>query len=238
MSRIVNLANFQQFTAINVLSDPGLIPGPVVVPSTAQIRLKWTLLNGKTAVNVMYGRYTGAFAGTVAQATAIHTGLSTGAQWTGLAALLCNLTGFAGVDIRDVNTTGNPLIASTSASAPGTGGGSSLPSEVSVCLTERTAKAGVQNRGRMYISGWATTNLAAGDVIAAASMTAINNWAATIQSTFSAQGYTLVIGQPARAQYTGSTGTVHPARVATSTPVTTITCRDNHWDSQRRRGLK
>lgn len=237
-SRIVALENLQQFTAINVLSDPGHIAGPVQIPSCAQIRIGWNLTDGKKGFNVLYGRYSGAFAGTVAQAQAMFTALSSGAAWTALAGFLHTTEAIASVDIRDVNTPNAALISSTGAAVPGTSPGTSLPSEVAEVITLRTAFVGPAFRGRLYLPPIASNGLGTGDTIAASAMTAMNNWAATIFTALSAQGYTWVLGQPARQQYTGSTGRVHPARAATSTTISTATVRDNHIDSQRRRGLK
>jgi uncharacterized protein (DUF697 family) len=90
----------------------------------------------------------------------------------------------------------------------------------------------------MYIPGMSTDFIAAGNVIGATRMAELNAWAGTITAALAAQGYTWVIGQPARAAYTGTTGTFHPARAASSVVVTSATVRDNHFDSQRRRGLK
>lgn len=237
-SHVVNLANFQQFTAINVLSDPGAIGGPVVIPQCAQIVLRWNLQDGKTAHNVLYGRYAGGFVGTVAQANGIMTALTSGAAWTALAATLHPATTFAGVDIRDVNTANQAIISSTNAVVPGTGTGTAQPNEVALCATLRTALAGKSNRGRIFITGFDSLQTSTANVVAAGCVTALSNWAATLLTAFAAQGYTLVIGQKARAAYTGSTGTFHPARPAGSVQVTSALCRDNHWDSQRRRGLR
>lgn len=237
-SRIVNLANFEQFTAINVLADPGHIGGPYIVPNAAQISLFWTLEDGKTGHNVLVGRYSGAFSGTQAQANSMATALTTGGAWTALAAFMPTTTIFSGVQIRDVNTGNNPAIGSSGVTAAGTSASPAIPNEVAAVITERTAKAGPQNRGRIYVPGWATNAMGAGNVVAAAAVTALGNWAQTIPTALAAQGYTLVIGQPARAAYVGSTGTSHAARAATSQPVTSLLVRDNHWDSQRRRGLK
>jgi|SRR5215471_16420604 len=236
--RIIRLDQAQQFLAINALNDPGAIGGPVVVPQCAQITLLWILESGKQGHNVLYGRYAGGFAGTVAQANAIFAALSTGAAWTALAGFLGTTNSFFGVLIRDVNTANQPIIGSTGTAAPGTSASASLPNETAAVITLRTGSVGRANRGRVYVPGWATNSLGAGNVIAGGAVTALQNWANTIPGALSGQGYTFVIGQRARAQYTGSTGTVHPARPATSIQVTAQTVRDNHWDSQRRRGLK
>lgn len=236
--RIVNLANLQQFTAVNFSSDPGQIGGPVVIPQCAQIVLNWTLTDGKTAHNVLYGFYSTTFNGSVAQANALLLGLNAGGAWGGMAAFLATTTSLSSLTIRNVNIANQGLIQSTGGAAAGTSASPAMPSEVAVCLTERTALAGRSNRGRVFVPGWATNAIAAGDVIAAAAVTAASTWGASLITQFSAQGYQLVIGQKARAQYTGTTGTNHPARAAGSVPVISVSCRDNHWDSQRRRGLK
>lgn len=237
--RIIPLDQLQQFAAVNLLSDPGAIGGPVIVPQCAQIGIVWAMDDAKEGHNVLYGRYSGAFNGSVAQANAILSTLIAGATWTALATFMPTATGLVRVSIRDVNTANQAIIASTGTGALGTSASAALPAEVAAVVTLRTALTGKSNRGRMYVPNWATNALATGNVIAPAAVTALQNWAnAQIQAALSSQGYTLVIGQKARAAYTGTTGTPHPARPAGSVAVTSLTVRDNHWDSQRRRGLK
>lgn len=235
---VIRLENFQQFSAINVLSDPGAVGGKVHAPNCAQISLLGGVEGGKTWHIVLGGRYAGGFAGSVAQASSIHTALSTGGSWTALAAFLSTTFSFGAVRIRDVNTIDQPIIESTSTGVAGTSASPALPSEVAAVGTKRTGLTGPANRGRIYFSGWATNSLGAGNVIAAAAVTAYQNWLNLIATALSAQGYTHVIIQPDRAAYTGSTGTQHAARTATSVAVSSVAVRDNHWDSQRRRGLK
>lgn len=238
MPRILRLENFQQFSAINVLSDPGAIGGPVQIPSCVQVKLKWSIAGGKTAYNVLYGRVGGVPAPSVAQADAIFTALGTGAQWTALAATLSSTVSFTGVVLKSVHSPGQGEFSSTGAIKAGTEVAQPLPSEVAICTTLKTGFTGPQNRGRMYTTGFTASSLAAGNLVVAATITALGNWANTITGALSAQGYTWVIGQPARAAYTGATGTQHPARAATSVPVSQAVVRDNRWDSQRRRGLR
>lgn len=235
---IIAASSLEQFAAVNLRLDPGAIGGPVLVPQCAQISLIWNQESGKLAHNVLYGRYSGAFAGSVAQANSILTALTTGAAWTALQVFLSNTGGLQSVTIRDVNTANQALVQQTVAGANGSSSGGALPNEVAAVITARTAFTGRQNRGRIYVPNWAVNALAAGNVIAAAAVTALNTWAQTIPTALSAQGYTLVLGQRQRQAYTGKTGTQHPARPAQSTPITQLVVRDNHWDTQRRRGLK
>lgn len=239
MSPLVRLDQLQQFAAVNVLLDPGAVGGPVIIPNCAQIVLNWTLDGGKTAHNVLYGRAAGVPAPTPAQAEAIRSALTSGANWTAMASALAATTALASVTIRSVHTADQPIVQSTGAATPGTGGAVlALPNEMAICVTLRTALTGPANRGRMYLPGWIQTAVTAGNVIGAGIVSTVPPWAQGFISIFAAQGYTLVIGQRQRQQYTGSTGTLHPARAASSVAVTALVLRDNHWDSQRRRGLR
>jgi hypothetical protein len=238
MSPIVRLENVQQFQAIQYGVDAGAVGGPIIVPSCAQVVFNWALPDGKTGHNVLYGRYAGAFHGTQAECNAIFTQVFNSAAFTALRAHMPPGLSASGVSIRDVNAAYQPLVTSNASAVVGTSAGAALPSEVSAVVTERTALAGRQNRGRIYIPGWAATALGAGDVILAAVVTLLQTWASTLPSALAGSGYTLVIGQKARGAYTGTTGVPHPPRLAGSVPVTSLEVRDNHWDSQRRRGLK
>jgi hypothetical protein len=238
MPRLVNLANFQQFTSINVLSDPGVIGGPVVIPNCIQITLVWANDAGKQARNVIYGQAAGGFLLTPAVAQAILSGLSSGASWTAMAAFMSTTSSLFRVDLRDVRVANSPLVSSTAVATPGTSASPALPAEVAAVITLRTAKAGTGNRGRIFVPGWATNALGTGNIIAAGAVTALGNWANTIPTVLTGQALTFALGQPARAAYVGSTGTSHPARAAGSLTITTQTVRDNHWDTIRRRGLK
>lgn len=239
MARIVRLENLQQFTAINVLTDPGAIGGPKIITQCAEITLGWGLESGKIAHNVLHGRYTGEFAGSTANCNAILSALTSGAAWTSLQPFLSNTTGLNQLTIRNLNVRDQPLILNTTGGGNGTSVSAALPSEVALVVTLRTAFTGPQNRGRIYVPGWATNALGAGNVAAAAAVTALNAWASTIAGILQANGgYLFSIGHVARQAYTGSTGTQHPARVDGTVPVTTLAVRDNHWDTNRRRGLK
>jgi hypothetical protein len=239
MSPIVSLASLQQFAAVNLTLDQGAIRGPVHIPLCAAIGFQWTLASGKIAHNVLYGRFSGSFAGTVAQCNGIMTALTTGPNWTALAAQLAPTAAFSAVTIRNVDVINQPLLQSTNVAVPGTGTGTEMPDEVAAVITLRTAMVGPQNRGRVFVPGFATNAIGASNTIAAAAVTALTNWGGIIQGALSAQGYVWVLGQKERAAYTSiKTGRVFPPRPATSAAITNATVRDNHWDTIRRRGLK
>jgi len=235
---IIRLDQLQQFAAINVLSDPGALGGPVVIPNCVQIVLNWGLAGGKIGHNVLYGRAPGIPAPTAAQAESIRAAITSGAAWTNLASHFAPSTLLSGVSLRSVHAQDQPIVSSTGAAVAGSGTGPAMPDEVALCVTLRTAQTGRSNRGRVYIPGWNVGQVAADNTADSAAMSSAAAWVNTFRSVFAAAGYVHVIGHPARAAYTGSTGTTHPARTAGSIDVVSAEVRDNHWDSQRRRGLK
>lgn len=237
-SRIIALENFQQFTAIHVLSDPGALPGKQVIPNGIMVRLDWSLVDGKTAHNVLCGVAAGGFTPTPAIAEAGRAALVTGAAWTTLAGFFATQTQLAAVTLRDLRVIDQPFISSTGAATPGTSASTALPSESALVITIRTAKVGQAGRGRIYIPGWATNAIGTQDTVAAAAVTALQNWTTNIFNCFAAMSLTPALRLPARNAYTGSTGTAHPARTAGTQNWTQLLVRDNHWDSQRRRGLR
>ncbi len=234
---LIDISKLQQVTAVNISSDGGAIGGPVVIPSVAEISIVWTLAGGKQGHCVLHGRYTGTFAGTVAQATAIHQALTGNSQFTAFNSHLAPTTLLQAVGIRDLNTPFQGQFLGAGTVVAGSGPSPALPNEVALVATLHTALSGRANRGRMYTPGWNTASVVADNTVLPAAMTDYQAWCNIIQGALNASGYQLVIGQKARQAYTGTTGTAHPARPAGSVPVTSIFVRDNHWDSQRR-GLK
>jgi hypothetical protein len=107
---------------------------------------------------------------------------------------------------------------------------------VAAVLTEQIAARGRGLKGRVFLGGWDVGADAGNGIIAPAAVTAINNYGTAVFSAISAAQLTPCVAQPARQTYLGLTGTTHPARVAASVFVTSYTCRDNKWDTQRRRG--
>lgn len=240
MSPVMLLENVQQSAAINILSDPGYQPGPKIIPNACLVRLNWGLTDGRTGHNILYCQYSGtpALSNTVAQT--IFAGISTGGTWTALAAFLAPTATLQGVTLLDVRSSTGTEFSSTGTAVPGTSTGTALPDEVAVCVTLRTSTRGPSGRGRFYIPGWASTATAAGGVVAATAVTAVNNWANTgLAASISSAIGPMVLGLPARAAYTSPvTGRQFPARAATTLPITSVAVKDNHWDSQRRRGLR
>jgi hypothetical protein len=239
VTRIVSLADFQQFAAINLTLDPGRVAGPKIIPNAMMIRLNWTLTDGKTGHNVLYSTYTGSPAISVAQADAFFSACK-GGNFSAFAAFLAPTAALASVTLLDVRSTTATEFSSTGPPAPGTSAGSAMPDEVAVVVTLKTALRGPGGRGRFYVPGWASNAEGAGGVIAATAVTALQNWVtSTLGGAFPTIGGAWVLGLPHRVGYTSPvTGRVFPDRPATTIPLTATSVKDNHWDTMRKRGLK
>lgn len=218
--------------------DPGNIGGPVIIPNCVAVRFAWLLPDTRLAFNVLHASVLSAFVPTPAIAQAVFSALITSASWTTLATFLHTGTAFGSLDILDLRTAGNARVLCTGAGASGTSATLPLAPQTALVVTERTAFAGTQYRGRAYIPGWASFAATAGQVASAAAVAALQAWANTWLGAFSASGLTLAIGHKARQAYTGQTGTLHAARAAGTTPVTALSVRNGIWDSQRRRAGK
>lgn len=217
------------------MADPGRIPGPEIIPQGVQLRLKWTLDNGKTIYNVLHGIVAGGFIATSAEAEAIFAAIKASAEWTALRAHLSAGAAFAGVDLRDIRTANQPIVESTGASSAGTGGGPALPPGDALVVTLRTATVGIGSRGRIYLGGWDIAAVGAGGVAEATVPTDASNFVTAVATAMTAQAITLALANPARQAYVGSTGVNHAARVAAMLPVTSIVTRNAVFDHQRRR---
>lgn len=221
------------------MADQGVIPGKHPIPQGAEVKITFNQDSIKLAHCILGARYVGAFDTTVAECNAALAALIAGTEWSTLAAFLTPTASIGGVSVRNLATVDSPYVIATGSGAPGTSTGTALPAEMAVCVTFNSHLTGARNRGRMYFPGWATNALGSGNIIAAAAVTALNTWAVTnIGAAMAALGFTHAIIQPPRKAYTGTGGASHPARDAATIDVVQRVVRDNHWDSQRRRGLK
>lgn len=156
--------------------------------------------------------------------------------WTTNLATHCPPTTiFTDVNLRDINTAGNALVASNTAQAPGTAaGGERLPNQIAACLTVRTARAGKMFRGRMYWPGFAETANAADNHIIAAAKTALDTFATNFITAANVGGLTFGVAHRPTA-FDEITGLPISPGLGFITPATQVVCRDNIWDTQRRR---
>lgn len=218
-------------------TDPGRIPGPVVIPNCAQVRLFWTLGNGKTATNVVHGAYSGTFTPSITMANQLMTALIGALTSSLLGQNLHTSTALAGVGVRDLSAAHTTEFVSNVAASAGTGTGTALPPQNALVVTLRTGQAGQAGRGRIYYPGWASSADVGNGVASAAAQGAASSFTNSLSTSMAQSGIALIfsIAHPARNGYTGKTGTVHPARAAGTVPITTILCENGVWDTQRRR---
>lgn len=158
------------------------------------------------------------------------------ALWTTNLAPQCPVTtAFTGIRLRDINTPGNALISSSGAAANGSSAtNEALPRQIAACLTVRTAKAGKQFRGRMYFTGFSESANGADNHMAAATKTALDAFAAGFVTA--ANVANLVFGVCHRpTAFDENTGLPISPGLGFVTPAIQVVCRDNVWDSQRRR---
>jgi hypothetical protein len=223
-----------------VAKDPGRSPGAFVVPNCVQVRMNWSLPNGKVVHNVLHGRVAGGFAATTTIAQAIYAALIASAAWTAYKPYVNAASALAGVDLRDMRTLNQAIFASTGGATAGTGAAVSLPPSAAICVTLRTALAGQANRGRVYLPGIdSAADVSATGAILAAANTAAVGFVTALQTAMTASGLTMCIQQPPRIQYTGAkTLTVHVARIAATVDVVGISTRSTTFRSQRRRALR
>lgn len=191
----------------------------LVIPSTVQVRLFWTL-NGVSAINVLAGIVAGGFVSSQAIANTLGAAILGHFTSSGLAALMATTTSLDGVGLRDIRVANQPEFQSTAAAVPGTGGGNPLPNEVAAAITLRTALAGKSFRGRTYFSGAIVTQTSAAGRIVAGFNTALEAFMTNVQGDMGASGITLAVAS---------------RKLLQSNAVTALQARDTQWDSQRRR---
>lgn len=222
--------------------DQGHIPGPVYIPNCIAVRLHWRLPNQKTAFNVLHARYASVPTFTQASLNSLFSAITASFVSTGLTGNLDTQTRLVAVGLRDmrqdsVSGSGFSEVTSNNAGVDGSGAGPAgpLPHQTAFVVTLRTGFSGQANRGRVYIPGFhASADDGTGRATEAAALNCVE-FITGVQAALNAQSFTLAIGKPARQEYTGATGVVHPARPASTATVQTITYRDLVWDTQRLR---
>lgn len=215
--------------------DGGRIPGPANCPAVIEIAMISSLPNGKLCKNIVHGHYTSAPTDMQTLADALFTSLSN-AWSSNLGAIMSTDTRFLRVEVRDMTSFTNPVFVGTGTAVPGTGATAVLPPDVAIVLTENVNIRGRGAKGRIYLAGFTD---AAGDPqgeIATAAQTAVNAFGTAVAAAISAQNLTPAVAKVARQDYTGLTGTAHPPRPVGWAEVSSYTCRDLNFDSQRRRG--
>lgn len=215
--------------------DGGHIAGAQAVPNVIEIRFSIMLPNQKLIYHTAHGAYVPGTPPSMATlAQALWNSISS--AWnTNLASLMHTQTQFQQVFCRDMTNVTNAVFVGTGAALPGTSASPAMPENAAVVLTENVAQRGRGAKGRIYLGGFATNADAGAGLISAAAQTAINAFGTALANAINAQSLTPCVAQVHRAQYQGVTGTIHAERLATHVTVTSYTCQNLVWDTQRRR---
>lgn len=185
---------------------------------------------------------------TINQALADTLGAAIKASWTStMAPLMGGAVGLVSVGIRDIRSANLAEFVGAGATVTGSDAGEPLPRQTALVVTLRTARAGQSFRGRVYVSGWTeTSNDSTGNATSGAQTAAVN-FITGISNALSGNGLFLaIVSRPSERQTVVTTtfhadGTsdvdtdVHEARGGQVTRVTSISTRNNVWDTQRRR---
>jgi hypothetical protein len=148
---------------------------------------------------------------------------------------MANATLFNNVFVRDMTNFTNPVFVGTGTAVAGTGGAVAMPENNAIVLTENIAARGRGAKGRVFLGGWAQNADVTVGGISGTVQTALNALGTAWANALSGQSLTPCVAQVARQQYQGVTGTVHAQRNAGHVNVSSYTCRDLIWDTQRRR---
>lgn len=216
--------------------DGGKILGAQDVRNVIEIVCVQMLPNGKSARSKFHGSFTTRPADMQSTANSLFTSISS--AWTArLATLMSPESHFLRVEIRDMTSHLNPIFTSVGTATDGAGVDPAMPAQDAIVLTAQIAARGKGLKGRCYWSGWTTAADAGVGQITAAAQTAMNSFGADVFAAITARALTPCVAQVARASYVGLTGAVHPARSDNHVDVSSYTCRDLFWDTQRRRDI-
>jgi hypothetical protein len=214
--------------------DGGHIPGAQAVSNVIEIRFSVMLPNQKLIYHTAHGAFVGTAPSMATVAQALWSSISS-AWSTNLAPLMSTATQFQQVFIRDMTAVTNAVFVGTGAAIPGTSASPAMPVNAAIVLTENVAQRGRGAKGRIYLGGFATNADVGNGLITAAAQTAINAFGTGLANAINAQSLTPCVAQVHRAQYQGVTGTVHAERQPSHVTVTSYTCQNLIWDTQRRR---
>jgi hypothetical protein len=224
--------------------DAGHVPGTWNCPNTVEIRMQLQLPNNKLIFHTIHGAYSTTPASIQSLATALFGSLSS-AWSTNLATYMNTGTIFQAVICRDMANTTFPTFIGTGTAVPGTGVGAALPESNAIVMTENLNARGRGAKGRIYLGGWIQTADVTIGGINTAVQTAINAMGTAWISALSAQSLTACVAKAPRYAYMGFTGTSHAQRgtpgsggtpgTGSNITVSSYTCRDLVWDTQRRR---
>jgi len=161
---------------------------------------------------------------------------SMGALWDSTIGVHCPPgTTYHRVELRDIRSSGLPLVASSGIPHEGTDTVTeNLPRQIAAVLTLRTGRAGRRFRGRAYWCGFSEGANGPDNLITATAKSALNSFATGYMAATNVSGLQLAVAHRPTA-FDEITGEPISPGLGFLTIVTQVECRDNIWDTQRRR---
>jgi hypothetical protein len=219
-----------------MVSSPGYIPGPLVIPGVVEVILPWQLPNGKVAHNVLHVDNPTSLNIDVPLCDTVFAAIAADARTTTYLGDISTVVQLNGVEMRDLNTALSPLFVSTAAAIPGTQAAHPIPETAALVVTLKTAVAGRSGRGRAYLTGIAVSGVDASGHADAGTTADAEAFMQGVSDALFASSLFLCVAHRAHAAYTSpNTGNLIPASGASSAGVVSIKVEDNVFDSQRRR---
>lgn len=195
---------------------------PLVVPDAVRVNLIWTMGGVDHMVNVLHYNVGGVIA--IGQATADDLAADVLAAYnaSNLSTYQANDFVLNRITVRDLRQANQPEF-SADVNSGGVSAGDPLPLATSLVVTLRTNLAGRRYRGRTYLGGWSEdANGSLGQALPGA-VTAAEAFMTDMMS-HSVLTNTWNLG-------------VLSTVLNEIRNVTSVACRDNIWDSQRRRAV-
>lgn len=216
--------------------DGGRIRGAQDVPLCLELVFRQSLPNSKIAHMKLHARYVSSPPAMQTVTNALYTAIAS--AWTSnLGPLMSSASHLLDLSMRDMASHTNPVFISTGAQTSGTGPGGNMPAQDAIVLSEHVGARGKGLSGRSYWSGWTTDADAGAGQISAATQAAMNAFGTAIFNAITSNALTPCVAQVERANYISLTGANIPHRAAGPINVTSYTCRDLFWDTQRRRDV-
>src|SRR5262245_22037112 len=126
-----------------------------------ELRMIFTLANGKQASVRTFGGPGGTVTGLVAATNTLHTAIG-GAWSTRLSSYLTPTVRMDAITVRDMTSHLNPEFRSTNAATPSGGSGEALPQDVAAVLTAEGDDRGRGAKGTLCMSGLTEVSNAGG----------------------------------------------------------------------------
>jgi hypothetical protein len=208
------------------------VPKHLVIPDTFQCRFV-TSVNGRLTNVIEHGLIPAGQQVNVTLANAIATAMFT--LWNAdLASHAPPTTTVTKAILRDLRQPSMAEVESTISSPVGTGTTDELPLQIAAVLTLRTAQAGKKFRGRSYWCGFDEGSNGPNGHMTTAMKASLDTFAAGYMGAFNQSGCTLGVAHRPTL-FDENTGLPVAPGLGFTTAVTQVVCRDDRWDSQRRR---